>query len=201
LDCGPVTLDLANQRVTALNTDDQQHPIELLIVGIGAVPEVSLAQAIGLQCENGISVDAHLRTEDPAIYAIGDCAHFPYAAWNRPMRLESVQNANDQARTLAAMLLGQDPQPYAALPWFWSDQGSLRLQIAGLMPAQAERLIRPGAKPGSFSILHFDQDRLVCVESSNAPLDHIAARKLLLKDSHPEKAVLVDPAIHLKTHL
>ncbi|MVW78230.1 NAD(P)/FAD-dependent oxidoreductase [Bordetella sp. 02P26C-1] len=201
LDCGPVTFDVADQRVTALNTVKQQHPVELLVVGIGAVPEVSLAQAIGLTCENGIRVDSHMRTEDPAIFAIGDCAHFPYAAWNRPMRLESVQNANDQARTLAAVLLDQDPQPYAALPWFWSDQGSLRLQIAGLMPAQGERLIRPGPKPGNFSILHFDQDRLVCVESINAPLDHIAARKLLLKDSHPEKAVLVDPAIHLKTHL
>jgi len=111
-----------------------------------------------------------------------------------------VQNANDQARTLAGVLLGQDPPPYSALPWFWSDQGALRLQMAGLAPAGTERLRRPGAKPESFSMLHFAEGRLVCVESVNAPMDHIAARKLLEKDELPAAAVLADPAIPLKSH-
>lgn len=115
------------------------------------------------------------------------------------MRLESVQNANDQARVLAAVLCGQ-PAQYAALPWFWSEQGALRLQIAGIAPAGCERRIRSGLKPGRLSVLHFLNGRLMCVESINAPLDHMAARKLLELADHPPAEVLLDPAVALKTH-
>lgn len=200
LGCGPLDFGQQDACISTLNCQGVAHPVDLLVAGIGAEPETALAESIGLACDNGIAVDGQLRTSDPNIYAIGDCVSFPYVRWNRRLRLESVQNANDQARTLAGVLLGQDPPPYSALPWFWSDQGALRLQMAGLAPASTERLRRPGAKPESFSILHFVEGRLVCVESVNAPMDHIAARKLLEKDELPAPAVLADPAIPLKTH-
>ncbi|MBO9352667.1 ferredoxin reductase [Bordetella petrii] len=199
--CGPIEFQCQQRRVDALICQGETHPADLLVAGIGAEPDTALAQSAGLAIDNGIAVDGHMRTSAAHIYAIGDCVSFPYARWNRRLRLESVQNANDQARTLAALLLEQQPAPYAAVPWFWSDLGSLRLQMAGLAPQGAERVTRPGAKPGSFSILHFAQGRLACVESINAPVDHIAARKLLEKDELPGQAVLADPAIPLKTHL
>ncbi|MBL8303167.1 MAG: FAD-dependent oxidoreductase, partial [Ideonella sp.] len=152
----------------------------------------------GLVVDNGIVVDAQLHTSDPAILAIGDCARFPESTSGQVLRLESVQNANDQARTAAASLLGA-PAAYRALPWFWSEQGPMRLQMAGLMPADGERHRRPGANASSFSILHYRGGRLVCVESVNAPMDHLAARKLLEAGSNPPPAVACDPAVALKT--
>ncbi|OZI77200.1 NAD(P)/FAD-dependent oxidoreductase [Bordetella genomosp. 12] len=191
--------DVADGRVRSLRAAGQAHAVELLIAGIGAVPETRLAEAAGLEVNNGIVVDGRMQTSDPHIHAIGDCTAFPYAREGRALRLESVQNANDQARVLAAVLGGQAAE-YHALPWFWSDQGALRLQIAGIAPAGCERRIRPGAKPGSLSVMHFLNGRLMCVESINAPLDHMAARKLLDLAEHPPVDVLLDPAVALKTH-
>lgn len=185
-------------RLASLRIDGQPHAVELLVMGIGAVPHTQLAQDAGLACDNGIVVDEALRTSDPAILAIGDCANFPEHGSGRRLRLESVQNANDQARTALATLTGQH-EPYRALPWFWSEQGSLRLQMAGLMPADGVRHRRPGATPASFSILHYAGERLACVESVNAPLDHMAARKLLETGKSPAPAVACDPAVALKS--
>lgn len=186
-------------RLTALEAGGERLPIDTLLLGIGAVPEHTLASAAGLACDNGIVVDEHMRTSDPAVLAIGDCTSFPEPSTGRRLRLESVQNANDQAKAAAATLLGS-PQPYRALPWFWSEQGPMRLQMAGLMPAQGERYRRPGATPASFSILHYAAGRLACVESVNAPLDHLAARKLLESGQSPEPLAAIDPAVPLKTH-
>jgi 3-phenylpropionate/trans-cinnamate dioxygenase ferredoxin reductase component len=191
-------------RLAALKVDGQSEPVELMLLSIGAVPEHSLASDAGLDCGNGpsqgIVVDAWLRTSDPAILAIGDCALFPEHGSGRRLRLESVQNANDQARTALATMLGRD-EPYRALPWFWSEQGSLRLQMAGLMPPDGERHRRPGATPASFSILHYVGQRLVCVESVNAPMEHMAARKLLEAGKSPEPAAASDAGTPLKAHL
>lgn len=188
-------------RLAALAVDGRREPVELLVLGIGAVPEERLAAAAGLACANGIVVDANLRTDDPAILAIGDCANFPEPGGSgRRLRLESVQNANDQARTALATLLGRD-EPYRALPWFWSEQGGLRLQMAGLMPAEATRHRRPGATPASFSILHYAGEQLACVESVNAPHDHLSARKLLETGRSPAPAAACDPATPLKAWL
>ncbi|KCB23987.1 NAD(P)/FAD-dependent oxidoreductase [Bordetella hinzii] len=199
LDASIESFDLADGRVGALRAGGRDHPVELLVAGIGAVPETRLAEAAGLAVDNGIVVDSQMRTSAPHIHAIGDCTAFPYLREDRRLRLESVQNANDQARTLAAVLCGQ-PADYRALPWFWSDQGALRLQIAGIAPAGAERRLRPGSKPGSLSVMHFLDGRLVCVESINAPLDHMAARKLLELAEHPPAELLLDPSVALKTH-
>jgi 3-phenylpropionate/trans-cinnamate dioxygenase ferredoxin reductase subunit len=199
--------ELAADRLVALHVDGRREPVELLLLGIGAVPEQALAQAAGLDCgdapDQGIAVDANQRTSDPAILAVGDCTRFTEHRSGARLRLESVQNATDQARSAAATLLGRD-EPYRALPWFWSEQGSLRLQMAGLMPAPAATVTRhrrPGATPASFSILHYEGATLVCVESVNAPLDHLAARKLLEAGTSPDAAVACDPAVALKNLL
>jgi len=196
------------QRLQSIEINGQRQPIDLLLLGIGAEPEDSLARAAGLQCDNGVVVDAALHSSDPAILAIGDVARFPVSTRWAPggglLRLESVQNATDQARTAALTLQGQHPV-YAALPWFWSEQGGLRLQMAGLLPAAGTPGLtshrRPGANAASFSLLHYLGDRLVCVESVNAPMDHVMSRKLMEADKHPTPAVACDPAVALKSLL
>ncbi|WP_028998187.1 NAD(P)/FAD-dependent oxidoreductase [Azohydromonas australica] len=192
--------EVEGTRLAALGVDGVRHPVDLLVLGIGAVPQHQLADDAGLECENGIVVDEHLRTSDAAILAVGDCTSFPEPITGRRLRLESVQNANDQARAAVATLTGA-PQPYRALPWFWSEQGSLRLQMAGLMPAEGVRQHRPGASDTSFSILHYAGKRLSCVESVNAPLDHMAARKLLDAGISPDPALACDPTRTLKSFL
>jgi 3-phenylpropionate/trans-cinnamate dioxygenase ferredoxin reductase component len=187
-------------RLVSLDVNGQQHVVDALLLGIGAVPEVSLASEAGLVCDNGIVVDEHMRTSDDAVLAIGDCANFPEPGSGRRLRLESVQNANDQAKAAASTLLGA-PQAYRALPWFWSEQGSIRLQMAGLMPAGAHSFRRPGANAASFSILNYAAGKLLCVESVNAPADHLAARKLLEAGISPEPVQACDPARPLKSFM
>ena len=197
---GGFEIDSNGTSLLALTVDGTREPVELMVLAIGAVSEHSLASDAGLACDNGIDVDECMRTSDPSILAIGDCTHFREPTSGRALRLESVQNANDQARCALATLLG-NPEPYRALPWFWSEQGSLRLQMAGLMPAEGTRYRRPGATPASFSILHYAGERLVCVESVNAPVEHMTARKLLEAGRSPEPSVACDASVALKTHL
>lgn len=190
--------DGASQRGVALAGEFLSA--EAFVLGVGAVPETRLAEAAGLACSDmcgGIVVDEFLATEDPHVSAIGDCTAFPSAVLNRQTRLESVQNANDQARTLAARLLGR-PAPYAAVPTFWSDQGETRLQMAGLWQPHYRAVRRPGAKAGSFSLLHYEEDVLRAVESVNAPMDHLSAKRWLQSGHSPSKAAAADPGVALK---
>lgn len=192
--------EIDGDRLTALQVDGARTPVDLLVLGIGAVPDTALAEAAGLAVDNGIVVDANLRSSDASILAIGDCANHPLFGSGQRLRLESVQNATDQARTAAATLLGRD-EPYKALPWFWSDQGALRLQMAGLTTPDATHHRRPGPNDAGFSILHYAGDRLVCIESVNAPMDHMMGRKLLEAGKHPAPDVTCDPAVPLKSLL
>lgn len=192
--------EIADDRLVSLAIDGVRAPIDTLLLGIGAVPECDLARRAGLDCENGIVVDPALRTSDPSILAIGDCASFVDHDSGRRLRLESVQNANDQAKAAVATLTGKSA-PYRSVPWFWSEQGSMRLQMAGLMPPDGLRHRRDGASPASFSLLHYLAGRLVCVESVNAPVDHMMARKLLEAGISPDPAMACDPARPLKSFL
>lgn len=169
-------------RFTGVRTKGELLKADLLIVSVGSVPETTLAQAAGLRCNDGIVVDEQLQTSAPHISAIGDCTSFPYTPWQRQLRLESVQNANEQAKTLAARLVGK-PRAYANVPWFWSDQGETRLQITGLWQPGLRAEVRPGPKPGSFSALHFEGTVLKAAESINAAADHMALRRELQKPS------------------
>ncbi|MFW2354925.1 NAD(P)/FAD-dependent oxidoreductase [Hydrogenophaga sp.] len=191
--------ELQEGRLLSMQVNGNRVAVDELVLGIGAVPETRLAADCGLAVDNGIVVDACMRASDPAVLAIGDCAAFPTAGGVR-LRLESVQNANDQARTAAATLLGRE-EPYRALPWFWSEQGPMRLQMAGLLPPSAQTVQRAGANDHSFTLFHLHEGRLLCAESVNAPLDHMMSRKLIEAGVALNAASLADPSIPLKSLL
>ncbi|WP_137890418.1 FAD-dependent oxidoreductase [Ramlibacter sp. 2FC] len=185
-------------RATAvLTADGRRLPADLIVVGVGAVPNCELARQCGLAVDNGVVVDASHVTSDPCISAIGDIAQFPHARTGKPIRLESVQNATDQARAVASRLAGRVVPPYAAVPWFWSDQGAFKLQIAGLRPEHAEHVLIGDAR--SFSVLCVADGELCAVESVNRPADHMIARKLLGKRTPLTPDQALHPAFFLKT--
>lgn len=156
---------------------------DLVLLATGVAPNVELATEAGLAADNGVRVDGQLATEDPRISAIGDCASFP-GPYGERLRLESVQAAADQARHLAKRLTGDAPADYAQTPWFWSDQGDLKLQIAGL-PSAADAFV---AAPGGDTVIGLRGDRLASVETVNAQGAHMAARKLLGLDGGVSRA-------------
>jgi 3-phenylpropionate/trans-cinnamate dioxygenase ferredoxin reductase component len=159
--------------------DGTRLPADLVLVSIGVVPNVELAAAAGLAVANGIVVNEELATADGNISAIGDCASFPCThAAGQPTRLEAVQNAADHARCVADRLVGK-PHPYGALPWFWSEQGKLRLQIAGLTTGHDQTVPRGTVESGEFSVFCYKGGTLLGVESINRPADHAHARRLL----------------------
>ncbi|HVW43620.1 MAG TPA: FAD-dependent oxidoreductase [Amycolatopsis sp.] len=166
---------------TGVHTADGRHfPADLVVVGIGAIPNVELAVAAGLPTGNGIVVNEFLETEDPNISAVGDCASFPSAFADAAVRLESVQNATAQPRALAARLAGGPREPYEAVPWFWSDQADLKIQIAGFAAGHPTAVTRGDIGEERFSVFCFDSEgRLRGVESVNKPGDHMAARRLI----------------------
>lgn len=172
-------------------------PAELVIVGVGVTAEDQLARDCGLECANGVVVDAYLQTSDPAISAIGDCAEFANAVLGFRTRLESVQNAVDQAKCVAARLTGK-PTLYNALAWFWSDQGDLKLMIAGLSHGVDKWVVRGDPETRAFSIFGFRNGKLAAVESVNRVGDHAAAKRILGADRTltPEQAA--DPAFDLR---
>jgi len=152
---------------------------DAVLLAAGVLPNTELAAGAGLAIGNGIIVDSLLTTSDASISAIGDCASYPNMHLGAALsRVESVQNATDQARTLAATLMGE-AKAYDALPWFWSIQGEARLQIAGLSKPGLTEIVRGDPAKGAFSVFLFDQDKLQAVESINAPADHMVARRLI----------------------
>jgi 3-phenylpropionate/trans-cinnamate dioxygenase ferredoxin reductase subunit len=159
-------------------SDGSVCPADLVLVGIGVVPNVELAMDAGLQDSNGIAVDERLRTADESIYAIGDCADHPNPFAGGRVRIESVQNAVDQAKCVASAIMGRS-EDYRAVPWFWTDQFDIKLQMAGLSVSSGPAVTR--GEPGSrkFSLFYFRDGRLAAVDSVNRPGDHLAGRRLL----------------------
>jgi 3-phenylpropionate/trans-cinnamate dioxygenase ferredoxin reductase component len=178
-------------RVRAVElTSGEQLPADLVLVSVGVVPNVELADKTGIAVNNGILVNEMLLTADPAISAIGDCVSFPCQHSRRnPTRLESVQNAADHARAVAARLTGK-AHPYASLPWFWSEQGPLRLQIAGLTTGHDNVARRGAVESGEFSVFCYAGGHLLGIESINRPTDHAFGRRLLAagRQVTPEQA-------------
>jgi 3-phenylpropionate/trans-cinnamate dioxygenase ferredoxin reductase subunit len=191
----------AGGRATGVETGDGLLlPADLVFVGIGVSPNVELAAAAGLPVENGIAVDEMLRTPDERISAIGDCASYPSPfAGGRRVRLESVQNAVDQGRCVAARITGR-PAPYRSVPWFWSEQGDLRLQMAGLTAGHDIAVLRGDMAAGRFSVFCFAGARLLGVESVNSPADHMVARRLLAAGAELTPQQAADAGFDLKAH-
>jgi 3-phenylpropionate/trans-cinnamate dioxygenase ferredoxin reductase subunit len=190
-------IEAEEDKVNAVWAANERFAADVVVLGIGAQPNTELAEQAGLDCDNGVVVNASMQTTDPHIYAVGDCTAFPSVHLGRALRLESVQNANDQARCAAQALLG-DAKPYDAMPWFWSDQGGVRIQIAGVPDTHHERVMRGDPATDKFSVLYFDGDVLTCVESINLPADHLAARKLIAAAQPVNREQAADPAVPLK---
>ena len=171
---------------------------DLAVVGIGIVPNVELAEAAGLECDNGIVVDESTRTADPNIYAVGDCTNHPNPVLGRRLRLESVPNAMEQSRVAAANLAGGE-KAYAAVPWFWSDQYDLKLQMVGFS-ADADRHVTRGDPAGrQFATFHLSGDTVVAADAVNSPREFMAARQLVGKQA--DAGSLQDPETDLRTVL
>ncbi len=190
---------LGDGHVTAARlSDGSELPVDFVLVGVGIAPATELAEAAGLAIENGIRVDAEGRTSDPAIWAAGDCASFPYK--DKRIRLESVGNAIDQAECVAANMLGAG-KPYEAKPWFWSDQYDLKLQIAGLNAGYDKVVEREGEAEGARSFWYYRGDQLLAVDAANDPRAYMVGKRLIEAGKSPAPDVVADPATDLKALL
>ncbi|MGQ2970502.1 MAG: NAD(P)/FAD-dependent oxidoreductase [Allorhizobium sp.] len=177
-------------------SDGRVIDADMVIVGIGVTPNDRLAGDAGLEVQNGIVVDSFGRTSDPAIFAMGDCAVQDWKG--QQVRLESVQNAVDQAEAVAAVLAGGSV-PYRPKPWFWSDQYDVKLQIAGFNLGYDETVVRPGAREGSLSIWYFNAGEFIAVDAINDAKAYVTGKKLLDMGRSVDRSTIADPSLDLKT--
>jgi 3-phenylpropionate/trans-cinnamate dioxygenase ferredoxin reductase subunit len=173
-------------------------PADLVVVGVGILPEIELAQAAGLKCDNGIVVDSHCRTSDPNIYAAGDCTNHLSARYSGRIRLESVDNAIEQARVAAANICGRETE-HVHTPWFWSDQYEVKLQTAGLMQGHDRQVVRGDPNSGQFSVWYLKDGELLAVDAINRPGDFMIGKRWIGERKHPDPDKLCDVAQDLKT--
>ena len=198
---------LCDMRVTRLEggarvervicADGSSHAADLVIVGVGAVAVTELARAAGLACDNGIVVDEYCRTSDAAIYAAGDCTNHPSPRFGRRVRLESVDNAFEQAKTAALNMLDR-PSVHDRVPWFWSDQFDNKLLIVGLTQDYDRQVLRGDPASRSFSVCYLKGRELLAVEAINHSKDYMAARKLIAERSLLDPQKLANGELPLK---
>lgn len=185
-------------RVSHVLCGDTKVEADLVIVGIGIVPNVELAEAAGLACDNGIVVDDHCQTSNPDIYAAGDCTNHPNPILNRKLRLESVPNAMEQARVACTNMLGGD-KVYAAVPWFWSDQYELKLQMVGFSSDGDRSVVRGDKANNQFAVFYLAGDKVVAVDAVNSPKEFMVCKQLYGKSV--DSAALADNQVELKSLL
>ncbi len=186
LKCGADSIEGENGKVVAVHAGGQRVEADAVLVGIGVLPNSEIAQDAGIVCDNGIVVDEYTATSDPDIFAAGDCTNHPAFAGGR-MRLESVQNAIDQAKVAAAGMAGK-PRAYKNVPWNWSDQYDLKLQLAGIANPTDTQIVRGDPATKKFAVFHMRDGAVAAVESVNAAPEYIIGRKLI------ESGVKIDPA-------
>jgi 3-phenylpropionate/trans-cinnamate dioxygenase ferredoxin reductase subunit len=177
-------------------------PAQVVLVGIGVVPNTELAQQLGLAVDNGIVVDEHALASDGTTVAVGDCANMPNPVPGSPagerIRLESVNNAIEHAKVAAYSLMGRR-EDYAGVPWFWSNQADLKLQIAGLSLGFDQTVVRRDDERGKFTVLYYRSGRIIAADCVNAPLDFMAVKNALAKGQNIPADAAGDPAVQLKT--
>ncbi len=188
------------QPLRVVCADGRAFAADLVVVGIGVLPNQELAQAAGLLCGDGIVVDEFARTSDPSIVAAGDCTYHPNRLLGRSLRLESVHNAMAQATTAAQSVCGK-LAPYEQFPWFWSDQYELKLQMVGFSEGADQEVVRGDMASGKFSVFYFRGAQLIAVDTMNAPPEHILCKRLLAAGKSPTPAQAADRAFDLKALL
>jgi len=180
-------------------SDGTQLPTDLVLVGVGILPRTKLAKQVGLECDQGIVVDSYARTSKPSIVAAGDCTVLPHPLTGLGrVRLESVQNAVAQARVAAASLVGKF-EDTPTVPWFWSDQGDLKLQIAGLTAGYDDHVVRGEPDSEQYSVLYYRRSRLIAIDAVNRPGDYMAVRKALTIGGTIPADKAADGEVALKT--
>ena len=190
---------LGNAAVTgAILTDGSILNLDFVIAGVGVTPATHLAEQAGLEIDNGIKTNALGQSSVAHIWAAGDCASLPYR--DGRIRLESVQNAIDQAETVAENMLGRT-KPYRPMPWFWSDQYDVKLQIAGLNSGYDSVITRPGDKDGAVSFWYYRKTTLLAVDAANDPRAYMIGKRLIEAEKSPSPKVIEDPKTDLKTLL
>jgi 3-phenylpropionate/trans-cinnamate dioxygenase ferredoxin reductase component len=189
-------------RVTGVSLKNgEASPCDFAIVGIGIIPNTDLAEKSGLAVRDGILVDKHTRTADSHVYAIGDCTRHPSEYAGSYLRLESVHNALEQAKTAAAAICG-DEIAYDQAPWFWSDQYDLKLQTVGIRDDRVDaQIIRGDPADKAFSVFYLAGDKIVAVDSINAPADHMISRRLIAANKPIDANTLADISFDLKSLL
>ena len=186
------------ERVAAVLAEDGIHPADLVVVGVGALPNVELAEAAGLSVDNGILVDAECRSSDRAIYAIGDCTSQVHALVDRKLRLESVHNALEQGRIAAASICGRPP-PALQVPWFWSDQYDVKLQMVGLSEGHDQAVVRGDVKRGrSFAVFYLREGQLIAVDAVNRAPEFMLSKQLIADRARPDATKLADETVAVK---
>lgn len=184
--------------VTKVLCGDLSVDADIVVIGVGILPNIEIAQEAGLECNNGIVVDDHGQTSNPDIYAAGDCANHPNRLLNRRLRLESVPNAIEQARVACINLLGGDVE-YASIPWFWSDQYELKLQMVGFSSDGEESVLRGDKSTNRFAVFHLKEGRVVAVDAVNSSKAFMLGKRLYGKSV--DAVLLADESVELKSFL
>jgi 3-phenylpropionate/trans-cinnamate dioxygenase ferredoxin reductase subunit len=180
--------------------DGEVVDADLVLVAAGLAPSTQLAEAAGIACQDGILVDAHARADDPRIYAIGDVARFDLPRYGRSVRLESVQNAIEQGKAAAASICGE-PFDYDPVPWFWSDQYELKLQIAGLIEGADQMVRRGDPEEGKFALFHLKDGRLIACEAVNSAPEYMGSQRLIAMGASPDPERLRDSSVAMRDFL
>jgi 3-phenylpropionate/trans-cinnamate dioxygenase ferredoxin reductase subunit len=187
-----------NEQLRAvISSDGRRIEADLAVIGVGIVPNVEVAEAAGITCANGIMVDEYCRTSDPDVFAVGDCTNHPNPLLGRRVRLESVHNAQEQAKTAASTLLGR-LEPYAQIPWFWSDQFDLKLQICGFSSKSDEAVVRGDPTQRSLAVFYLTDGRLSAVYGINSPREFMLSKKLIANGARPNPRQLADTSVPFK---
>ena len=184
--------------VTQVLCGDETIDADLVVVGIGIIPNTEIAEAAGIAVDNGIVVDDHCRTSAPNVYAAGDCTNHPNPLYGRRLRLESVPNAMEQARVCAANMCGGD-KTYASYPWFWSDQYELKLQMVGFSEDGDQAVVRGDQTANQFAVFYLKDGNVVAADAVNSPKEFMVCKQLMGKPADPAK--LADPDVDVKTLL
>lgn len=192
------SLQGADGKVTnATLADGTELDADIVLVGIGILPNVELAQEAGIACSNGILTDRDARTNDPRVFAAGDCAARQLVHYGRKGRLESVHNAIEQGKLAAAAIMGK-PRPTEDCPWFWSDQYDLKLQIAGLSQGYDETVVRGDPAERKFAVFYLQNGKLIAVDAINSPPEFLASKKMIMTGARLAPATLSDTSQSMK---